>query len=100
MANGKAYLPMDQGCKTGWSYLWKNLFFQRPLQDAFNILSPADLVGRLLYIAKHLHQFHDAILASTNFTMTPACLELASIKIKAMSEECMENMPTVFVDPK
>jgi hypothetical protein len=90
----------EKACESGWPHLWRNLFHQRPLRDAFNTLSPADLVGRLSYVAKHLQQFHDAILASANCPMTPACLKSASIKIRAMSKECMEYMPSLFVDPK
>jgi hypothetical protein len=96
--SGESFPP--SACQTGWSHMWRKLFRHKSLMDAFNKLSPADLVGRLLYIANHLQEFHDALLASTTCPMPPACLESASIKIKAASDLCMNLTPKLFVDPK
>jgi hypothetical protein len=92
VACGRSYSPSgnsskNNGCKLGWLHLWKHLFRQPLVQDAFTSLSPADLGGRLLHIAKHL-------------AMAPACMKSASIKIEAMSEEFLENTPNLFVDPR
>ena len=98
-AFGRNYSPSANYCKSGWLRLWKNLWSQPPVLQAFASLSPADVIGRMSFIATNLKTLHDATLVSTGYAMAPACLGDASAAITAMSEKCIENLPNLFVDP-
>ena len=98
-AFGRYYSPSANYCKSGWLHLWKNLWFQSQALQSFTSLSPADVIGRMSFIAANLKTLHDATLFSTGYAMAPTCLSDASTAITAMLEKRIENMPNLFVDP-
>jgi hypothetical protein len=85
-------------CRSGWIHLWKMILTHQEARDVFITFSPADLIGRLSYIANNLKPFHREMLAATSWRMTSGCLKSALAKINAMSEECSRSLPDMFVD--
>jgi hypothetical protein len=87
-------------CKAGWIHLWKMIFTLSLTREKFILLSPADFIGRLSFIAVFLEVIHDRPLGSTvaDRQMAAGCLKLAVAKVRAMSEECTRSLPDIFVD--
>jgi hypothetical protein len=93
--------PSVARCKSGWIHLWKMIFTHPTVRDVLVARSPADVIGKLSYIADVLAPLHEEMLTSTTGRkMATGCLKRASAMIKDLSEALTRSLPNMFVDLK
>jgi hypothetical protein len=100
--NACAWSPSlsEARCRLGWIDMWNAVCKTAECRDLFISLSPGDYIGRLSFIAEVLELFHDEKTAPMDWEMAAGCVKAALAEVNAMSEECIQNLPDMFVDLK